>query len=68
MIDVGTEETGYEAGKDEGAAEKGFSDTTAGPSWLAMAQYCAEHDNGGARIHRRHDALVHAPGADREAG
>jgi len=39
-------DAGYEAGKDEGAVEKGFSDTTAGPSWLQMAQYCAEHDNG----------------------
>jgi hypothetical protein len=39
-------EAGFEAGKDESAAEKGFSDTTAGPSWLAMAEYCAEHDNG----------------------
>ena len=39
-------EAGYEHGKDEGAAEKGFSDTTTGPSWLAMAQYCAEHSRG----------------------
>jgi hypothetical protein len=39
-------DAGYEAGKDESAAEKGFSDTTAGPSWLQMAEYCAEHDNG----------------------
>jgi hypothetical protein len=39
-------EAGYEAGKDENAAGKGFSDTTAGPSWLEMAEYCAQHDNG----------------------
>jgi hypothetical protein len=39
-------DAGYEAGKDEGAVEKGFGDVTAGPSWLQMAQYCAEHDNG----------------------
>jgi hypothetical protein len=38
-------DAGVQEGKDVAATEKGFSNTE-GLSWLEMAEYCAEHDNG----------------------
>jgi len=35
----------YRDGKDAAAADKGFSNVD-GPSWLEIASYCVDHDNG----------------------
>jgi hypothetical protein len=38
-------DAGYQEGKDSAATAHGFSNTE-GPSWLEMAEYCANNDRG----------------------